>query len=73
MKMTYRIQFTNSYGDIVDSCTLDELVSTGHNYTINLMNYGLVGSGDFELLVQNEDHIRPLIKQRKTEHDGDVE
>jgi hypothetical protein len=53
----------NQSGDIVRTVTLDELGSTGQNFQIWLLNWGVAGSTDYELCLQDEPTLMGLIDQ----------
>jgi len=44
-------------GDIVETVSLYDLITTGDSYEIQLRNFGALGSADYELVVENEKQI----------------
>ena len=54
------IHLIDSNGDIKKTISLAELIATGDNYTIHLLNDGPIGSKNCELIVYDEPQI--LIK-----------
>lgn len=45
------------FGDVTNQITLRDLVRTGDNYTINLVNGGKVGSSNYELVIDCESQL----------------
>jgi hypothetical protein len=57
-----RIGVQDRLGEIVRTVSMDDLVATGDSYQIHLMNYGKVGSTEYELLVQDEEQLEAKVK-----------
>lgn len=67
MKTEAKIPVTvqDVFGEIVELISLRDLIRTGDNYSIHLINGGKVGSSDFELSVQNEDGLLDKVRMAK--------
>lgn len=61
-----QIGVMNTFGEIVAVVALDELVATGDNHTIHLINNGTIGSVSYELVIENDDQ---LVKKIQMAHD----
>jgi hypothetical protein len=59
---TVRVGIQDRLGDIRATVSLADLVATGDNYQLYLMNEGKIGSSDYELLVQGEDQMAEKIR-----------
>ena len=70
-KTTY-VHILDRDSEIAETITLYDLISTGDSYTIGLVNYGKIGSEDFELIVYNQPNLltKVEIARKKRAHES---